>query len=54
MSEIVKLAGVGIATVGRVLNSRPNVRGETRQRVLQAKAAIGTGATPAERSHPCG
>ncbi len=52
MSEIAKLAGVGIATVDRVLNNRQNVREETRQWVLQAKAAIETGATPGERSRP--
>ncbi|WP_424942118.1 LacI family DNA-binding transcriptional regulator [Aliiroseovarius crassostreae] len=43
-SEIARLAGVGTATVDRVLNNRPNVRAETRQRVLQAKHAIETGA----------
>lgn len=52
MAEIAKLAGVGIATVDRVLNGRPNVREETRQRVLQAKAAIETGAQPAARNRP--
>lgn len=52
MAEVANLAGVGIATVDRVLNGRPNVREETRQRVLQAKAAIETGSAPAERARP--
>ncbi|HIQ04573.1 MAG TPA: LacI family transcriptional regulator [Anaerolineae bacterium] len=34
--EVAKQAGVGIGTVSRVLNNSPNVRSETRQRVLAA------------------
>lgn len=43
VSEIAKLAGVGTATVDRVLNDRPNVSAATRQRVEQAKAALEAG-----------
>lgn len=52
IAEIAKLAGVGTATVDRVLNQRPNVSDATRQRVLQAKAAIETGAISVVRSRP--
>lgn len=41
--EIARRAGVGTATVDRVLNARQGVREETRQRVEQAKAAIEKG-----------
>ena len=41
--DIAAYAGVGTATVDRVLNDRANVRETTRQRVLQAKAAIEAG-----------
>lgn len=44
VSEIAKIARVGTATVDRVLNNRSNVKPETRQRVLQAKHAIESGA----------
>ncbi len=43
ISAIAKLAGVGTATVDRVLNDRAHVREATRQRVLRAKNAIETG-----------
>lgn len=46
IAHIAKLAGVGVATVDRVLNDRANVRAATRQRVLQAKAAIESGTVP--------
>ncbi|MEM7290884.1 MAG: LacI family DNA-binding transcriptional regulator [Pseudomonadota bacterium] len=49
LSDIARFAGVGIATVDRVLNNRTNVRESTRQRVLQAKNAIELGAT---ETHP--
>ena len=49
VAEIAKRAGVGTATVDRVLNERPHVSPATRQRVLQAKAAIETGARIAAR-----
>ena len=40
IAKIASFAGVGTATVDRVLNNRPHVSAETRQRVLQAKQAI--------------
>ncbi len=52
VSEIAKLAGVGTATVDRVLNNRSNVKTETRQRVLQAKHAIESGAQLDRRARP--
>ncbi len=44
IAEIARLAGVGTATVDRVLNRRPGVNAETVERVLQVVAALG--ATP--------
>lgn len=44
ITEIARLAGVGTATVDRVLNRRPGVNAETVERVLQVVAALG--ATP--------
>ena len=52
VAEIAKLAGVGTATVDRVLNNRPHVSAATRQRVEQAKAAIEAGTRQATRSRP--
>ena len=52
VAQIAKLAGVGTATVDRVLHGRAHVGVATRQRVLQAKEAIEAGATPAERLRP--
>ena len=52
VAEIAKRAGVGTATVDRVLNERPHVSPATRQRVLQAKAAIETGARITARPRP--
>ena len=52
VSEIARVAGVGTATVDRVLNERPHVSATTRQRVLQARAAIEAGIAPAARSRP--
>lgn len=52
VAQIANLAGVGTATVDRVLNGRANVGSATRQRVLQAKEVIEAGSTPAERSRP--
>ena len=43
VSDIAHHAGVSTATVDRVLNQRAGVRETTRQRVLQAKAAIEAG-----------
>lgn len=44
IAEIARLAGVGTATVDRVLNRRPGVNAETVERVLQVVATLG--ATP--------
>ena len=52
IAQIAKLAGVGTATVDRVLNDRANVRETTRQRVLQARDAIEAGANFHERLRP--
>ena len=51
-SEIARLAGVGIATVDRVLNERGRVKEATRQRVLQAKKSIETGSQIQNRRKP--
>jgi len=45
VKTIAERAGVSTATVDRVLNNRPNVRASTKQRVLQARAAIESGST---------
>jgi len=34
IKDIAKIAGVGVTTVSRVLNNRPDVKDETRQKVL--------------------
>ncbi len=52
VNEIAGLAGVGTATVDRVLNGRPNVSAATRQRVEQAKAAIENGEPIQKRPRP--
>ncbi len=52
ISDIARHAGVSTATVDRVLNNRPNVRESTRQRVLQARQAIESGAKPHDRQSP--
>jgi LacI family transcriptional regulator len=52
ISDIARLAGVGAATVDRVLNNRKNVSSKTRQRVLQAQAAIESGEMEVDRAHP--
>ncbi|MGG6107580.1 LacI family DNA-binding transcriptional regulator [Pantoea allii] len=41
MSAVARAAGVGVATVDRVLNNRASVRQETRDRVLRAADALG-------------
>lgn len=46
ISEIARLAGVGTATVDRVLNRRPGVNAETVQRVLQVVAELGAPQQP--------
>ena len=52
IADVAKLAGVGTATVDRVLNNRGRVRDSTRQRVMQAKAAIEMGMRLAGGSRP--
>ena len=49
IADIAAKAGVGTATVDRVLNKRPGVNAETVQRVLQVVAEIGT---PPQRGRP--
>lgn len=41
IKEIAELAGVGISTVSRVLNKRPDVNEETRQRVMEVITRVG-------------
>lgn len=52
VADIARLAGVGTATVDRVLNGRSRVRDSTRQRVMQAKAAIEKGTSVVDRQKP--
>ncbi len=49
IADIARHAGVGTATVDRVLNRRPGVNAETVQRVLQVVAALGA---PPPRGRP--
>lgn len=42
IADIARLAGVGTATVDRVLNRRPGVNAETMQRVLQVATEMGS------------
>jgi LacI family transcriptional regulator len=49
IADIAREAGVGTATVDRVLNRRPGVNAETVQRVLQVVAALGA---PPQRGRP--
>jgi len=46
IADIARLAGVGTATVDRVLNRRPGVNAETVQRVMQVVAELGTPQQP--------
>jgi DNA-binding LacI/PurR family transcriptional regulator len=50
MSDVASLAGVSHQTVSRVLNGHPNVRPETRERVLAAIAELGYRRNPAARA----
>ncbi|MFN2168595.1 MAG: LacI family DNA-binding transcriptional regulator [Anaerolineae bacterium] len=47
--DVAKRAGVGIGTVSRVLNDSPNVRNETRQRVLSAIETLNYSPSPIAR-----
>jgi LacI family transcriptional regulator len=49
IADIAREAGVGTATVDRVLNKRPGVNADTVQRVLRAMAQIGS---PPQRGRP--
>ena len=49
IADIARQAGVGTATVDRVLNRRPGVNAETLQRVLQVVAELGA---PPQRGRP--
>jgi LacI family transcriptional regulator len=46
IADIARLAGVGTATVDRVLNRRPGVNAETVQKVMQAVAELGAPQQP--------
>ena len=46
LTEVARRAGVGIATVDRVLNARAFVRPETAERVFEAARVVGYGAAP--------
>jgi LacI family transcriptional regulator len=50
IAEVAKQAGVGVATVSRVLNGSPAVREETRRRVLDAIEALGYAPNAAARA----
>jgi LacI family transcriptional regulator len=50
IAEVARHAGVGVATVSRVLNGSPAVREQTRQRVLDAIAELGYAPNPAARA----
>jgi DNA-binding LacI/PurR family transcriptional regulator len=50
IAEVARQAGVGVATVSRVLNGSPAVREQTRQRVLDAIAELGYAPNPAARA----
>ncbi len=50
LKQIAKLAGVSRSTVSRVINNRPGVRSETRERVLKIIREYGYEPDPAARS----
>jgi LacI family transcriptional regulator len=50
ITQVARHAGVGVATVSRVLNGSPAVREQTRQRVLAAIAELGYAPNPAARA----
>ena len=52
IAQIARRAGVGTATVDRVLHDRPGVRPQTRQRVEQARAALEQGLPDAPAPRP--
>ncbi len=50
IADVAKFAGVSIKTVSRVTNNEPNVREDTRTRVLKAVAELGYRPNPSARS----
>lgn len=50
IAEVARQAGVGVATVSRVVNGSPSVRAETRRRVLDAIDRLGYEPNPAARA----
>ena len=52
IKEIASLANVGSATVDRVIHGRSHVSDATRQKVLQAKSAIESGAWTVRSPRP--
>src|SRR3954463_4446682 len=50
IADVATRAGVGVATVSRVLNRRPNVRAETRAKVLEAIDALNYRPSPLARN----
>lgn len=50
LKQIAKLAGVSCSTVSRVINNRPGVRPQTRERVLQIVSEYGYEPDPMARS----
>src|SRR3954449_12569939 len=50
IADVANRAGVGVATVSRVLNRRPNVRAETRAKVLDAIEALDYRPSPLARN----
>ena len=50
VADVARVAGVSTATVSRVLNGHPSVRGETRQRVEAAIQSLNYRVTVAARS----
>jgi LacI family transcriptional regulator len=51
ISDIARLAGVGTATVDRVLNRRPGVNAQALRRVMQAVAELGAPPQPGRLRH---